>query len=267
MAMLDRAKDLKGYALNGRDGQMGSVKEFLFDDQHWGVRYLVADTGGWLTGRQVLISPYALHAVNRAARTIAVDLTRQQITDSPSLSSHEPVSRQFEETYYGYFGWPVYWMGPYLWGMSPSIEPDRTLSPITDPTAKARDSHLRSTDDVTGHHLRAADGEIGHVADFIVDEDAWAIRYLVVDTQNWWPGRKVLVSPRWIERISWSDATVVVGLTREAIRQSPEYTDKSLLTRDDETRLHQHYGQKGYWIDESAAATTPADAGTRSKPQ
>jgi hypothetical protein len=114
---------------------------------------------------------------------------------------------------------------------------------------KAWDPHLRSTADVSGHHIQARDGEIGHVEDFIIDDKTWAIRYLIIDTENWWPGKHVLVSPQWIERVSWIDSKVFVNLSRETIKQSPEYTELSLLTRDYETVLHRHYDRQGYWVD------------------
>ena len=115
---------------------------------------------------------------------------------------------------------------------------------------KAWDPHLRSTHDVSGYHIQATDGEIGHVEDFIIDDETWAIRYLIIDTRNWWPGKKVLISPQWIERVSWSESKVFVNLSRETIKQSPEYTEESLLTRDYETGLHRHYNRQGYWVDE-----------------
>jgi uncharacterized protein YrrD len=223
--MLNKAKTLKGYKLNSRDGEMGKVKEFYFDDQHWTTRYLVADTGNWLTGRQVLISPYALVAVLADKQLITVDLTKQQIEDSPSLDSDKPVSRQFEEAYYGYYGWPMYWSGPYMWGSYQHLVRDRNQWTVSTQGDKAWDPHLRSTHAVTGHHIQAADGEIGHVDDFIIDDETWAIRYLIIDTRNWWPGKKVLVSPQWIERVSWSESKVFVNLSRETIKQSPEYTE------------------------------------------
>ena len=250
--MLNKVKTLKGYKLESLDGEIGKVKEFYFDDQHWTIRYLVADTGNWLTGRQVLISPYALTAVNREEQYVAVKLTKQQIEDSPSLNSDKPVSRQFEEAYYGYYGMPMYWGGPYMWGPYPDIVRDREKWKDATQSEKAWDSHLRSTHDVSGHHIQAADGDIGHVEDFIIDDETWAIRYLVIDTRNWRAGKKVLVSPQWIERVSWSESTVFVNLPRETIQQSPEYTDESLLTRDYETELHRHYNRQGYWGDEPA---------------
>jgi hypothetical protein len=251
--MLNKAKTLNGYKLDSLDGEIGKVKEFYFDDRHWTIRYLVADTGNWLTGRQVLISPYALNRVIKSEKHLSVDLTKKQIEDSPSLNTDKPVSRQFEEDYYGYYGWPTYWSGSSMWGDYPYIEREREKWKKSTQVEKAWDPHLRSTDAVSGYNIQAADGEIGHVEDFIIDDETWAIRYLIVDTRNWWPGKKVLVSPHWIERVSWSESKVFVNVSRETIKQSPEYTEESLLTRDYETGLHRHYNRKGYWIDEPAA--------------
>jgi hypothetical protein len=251
--MLNKVKSLKGYKLDSLDGEIGGVKEFYFDDQHWAIRYLVADTGNWLMGRQVLISPYALGVVSTEGHSISINLTNKQIEESPSLDSDKPVSRQFEEAYYGYYGWPAYWDGPYLWGSYPYIVRDREKWARLARGEKAWDPHLRSTHDVDGHNIQATDGEVGHVEDFIVDDRTWAIRYLIIDTRNWWPGKKVLVSPRWIERVSWSESKVFVDLSRGTIKQSPEYTEESLLTRDYEVGLHRHYNRHGYWVDDPAA--------------
>jgi uncharacterized protein YrrD len=250
--MLIKAETVKGYSLDSRDGEIGKVKEFYFDDRHWAIRYLVADTGGWLTGRQVLISPYALVAVSKEEQHITVDLTRKQIEDSPSLDSDKPVSRQFEEAYYGYYGWPMYWGGPYMWGPYSYPMRDREKWRESTQGKQTWDPHLRSTRDVSGDHIQAADGDIGHVEDFIIDDETWAIRYLIIDTRNWWAGKKVLLSPRWIERVSWTELKVFVNLTRETIKQSPEYAEELLLTRDYETGLHRHYNRQGYWVDEPA---------------
>lgn len=249
--MLSKAKKLKGYKLNSLNGEIGKVKEFYFDDRHWTIRYLVADTGSWLTGRQVLISPYALVSVVKEQHHIEVNLTKKQIEDSPSLNSDQPVSRQFEESYYGYYAWPMYWDGPYMWGAYPYIMRDSDKPRESIQGEKAWDPHLRSTHAVSGYHIQATDGEIGHVEDFIIDDETWAIRYLIIDTQNWWPGKRVLVSPRWIERVSWTESKVFVNLPLEDIKQSPEYSEESLLTRDYEAGLHRHYNRKGYWVDET----------------
>ena len=251
--MLSQSKNLKGYTLQSRDGTIGTVEEFYFDDRHWTVRYLVADTGNWLTGRQVLISPYSLGPVNHGEKSIVVDLTKQQIKDSPTLDSHAPVSRHFESSYHGYYGVPNYWSGPYSWGPYPYPMRDREKWADVTPGEKAWEPDLRSTRAVTGYHVQATDGEIGHVEDFLVDPETWTIRYLIVGTRNWWPGKKVLISPQWIDRVSWRENKVFVGLSREAIKASPEYTETSFLNREYETGLHRHYNREGYWVDELVA--------------
>lgn len=248
--MLINVNTLIGYKLDSFDGKIGKTKEFFFDDQHWGIRYLVADTGDWITNRQVLISPYALVEVNKEDQFIVVNLSKEQIENSPLLESDKPVSQQFEEDYYDYFGWPMYSTGTYLWGFTPYIVRDREQLEGPSQDEKKWDPHLRSTHEVSGYHIQASDGEIGHVADFLIDDETWAIRYLVVDTRNFWPGKKVLISPEWIESVSWNESKVFVNLPGEAIKQAPEYTEEFMLTRDYETILHLHYDRKGYWADE-----------------
>jgi len=252
--MLSKAKTLEGYKLDSLDGEIGKVKEFYFDDRHWIIRYLVVETGTWLADRQVLISPYALTTVDKEGKNIAVDLTKKQIEDSPSLDADKPVSHQFEQAYYGHYGYPTYWGGPYSWGAYPYFVRDREMRDRDqrkepDRHEKEWDHHLRSTYGVSGHHIQALDGEIGHAADFLIDDETWAIRYLIVDTHNWWPGKKVLISPQWIERVSWDERKVFVNLSRETIKQSPEYSPES-LNREYETGLHRHYDRHGYWDDE-----------------
>lgn len=245
--MLYKAKSIKGYTLESYDGEIGKVEEFYFDDRHWTIRYLVVDTGSWLTDRQVLISPYALVAVESLEQHITVNLTKKQVEESPPLSSDKPVSQQFEEEYYGYYEWPMYWAGPFMWGAYPYIVRDGNRFEETIPEEKKWDRHLRSTQEVCGYHLQASDGEIGHVEDFIIDDETWAVRYLIINTENWWAGKKVLVSPQWIKRVSWDESKVYVNLPGEIIKQSPEYTDNLILTRDYEFELHRHYNRQGYW--------------------
>lgn len=248
--MLCTVKSLKGDKLDCLDGVIGEVKEFYFDDQYWTVRYLVADTGTWLENRKVLISPYALMGVRIGDNKIAVELSRKQIENSPSLDTDKPVSRQFEESYYGYYALPAYWDGPYIWGHHPYLERDRAKWGTGSKGARAWDPHLRSTQAVTGYHLQATDGEIGHVVDFVIDDETWTIRYLIVATKNWWPGKNVLISPHWIDRVSWNDSKVFLNLSREDIKRSPEFTPESLISRDYEIGLYGHYNRKGYWADD-----------------
>jgi hypothetical protein len=252
--MLLAAKEFKSLKLRAEDGDIGKAREFLFDDHFWNVRYLVADTNNWLTGRLVLISPYALKAANLSQNVLPVKLTKKQIEESPSLASDEPVSRQFENQYYGYYGWPYYGFGPYSWGYSPYLSRDEAEWNTGAQRQEAWDPRLRSTNDVIGHHIQAVDGEVGHVEDFIVDEENWSIRYLVVATKNWGNGKHILVSPQWIKRISWEQSLVFVTQTVEALKNSPQYSAET-LNRDYESKLYRHYDWRGYWVDEKVPAT------------
>ena len=250
--MLHSTKTLTGYKLDSLDGEIGKVEEFYFDDKHWVARYLIADSGNWLTGRRVLLSPYALGAVSNTKHHITVDLSKKQIEGSPGLDRDKPVSKQFEESYWGYYGYPMYWSGSHTWGPYPYIMRDREQWKNYAKAERSWDPHLRSTSAVTGYHVEAKDGAIGHVEDFVIDDETWAIRYLIVDTRNWWPGKRVLIATQWIERVSWSESKVFIHLSREAIKNSPEFTDESALTRDYEDALHRHYNRRGYWTDEAA---------------
>jgi len=229
--MLYKAKTLKGFLLYSLDGDIGKVEEFYFDDYSWTIRYMVVNTGNWLTVKQVLIAPNTLVDVNKEEEYISINLTKKQIEDSPPLNQDKPVSKQFEED--------SYYSGPF-----PTIVPDPLAWKKSATDHKAWDHHLRSIFDVTGHDIQATDGEIGHVDDFIIDDKSWEIRYLVIDTQNWWPGKKVLISPQWVERVSWKESKVFVNLLRETIKQSPEYTEESRLTQTYETGLYQYYNHQ-----------------------
>ena len=228
--MLRSVKQLIGDKLGASDGEIGHVKDFYFDDHNWAVRYLVADTGSWLPGRQVLISPHSFGRLDQAGKVLLVNLTRKQIQDSPSIESHKPVSRQYEEEYYRYYGWPYYWQGDALWGMSgfPILElPARPL-PEEPATASGRrpgraDAHLRSTKAVNGYQLKANDETIGHVCDFMMDAQSWAIGQLVVKTGHRLSGKEVLISTSQVDRISYEESTVFVSLTRESVEQSSEH--------------------------------------------
>jgi hypothetical protein len=251
--MLNIITHLKGFTIRATDGEIGTAGVLYFDDETWTVRYLTADTGGWLGGRQVLISPFSIVRVNWRERRVVVSLTREQVEHSPDIMTHLPISRQHETAYLGYFGYPNYWGGPYQWGPGyfptalavPAIESPEALAERA--KAESKDSHLRSTGAVSGYDIQAIDGEIGHVCGFVLDDETWSIRYMEVATRNWWPGKKVLFAPGWIQRISWMSSKVHVGLTRQAIQSAPEYVDSTPITRDFEHRLFSHYGRPPYW--------------------
>jgi hypothetical protein len=230
-------KQLYGDKLRASDGEIGHVKDFYFDDKQWVVRYVVVDTGSWLVDRLVLIAPHAFGGLDRPKDFLLVNLTRQQVENSPPIGSHKPVSRQYEEEYYRYYGWPSYWMGEGVWGLSafPVIPPPPSPLPIEASAAgeNARhfdDPHLRSTHAVTGYYLQTGEETIGHVTDFLMDDKSWAICNLVVETGTWFSGKEILILPSHIERISYEDSKVFVKLTREDIRQAPEFRPSALGT-------------------------------------
>ena len=226
--MLRSIKHLYGDKLGASDGEIGHVKDVYFDDQNWVVRYLVADTGSWLSQRKVLISPHAFGSLHQAGKLLQVNLTRKQIEDSPSIESHKPVSRQYEEEYYRYYGWPYYWEGSGLWGMSgfPILELPATPLPIepanaSGPQPDRADAHLRSTQAVSGYHIEAIDGIVGHICDFMMDDQSWAIGQLVIKTGHRFSGKEVQIPTSLVKRISYEKSTVSVNLTSEAVQQSP----------------------------------------------
>ena len=247
-------KRLQNFVIHATDGELGYVHELYFDDETWAIRYLTIDTGGWLGGRKVLISPLSITHIDWDARRLDVALTKKQVEDSPNIDTHRPISRQHEAAYLGYYRLPYYWGGPFLGG--PAYDPTEVAFSDA-PSAKAlaervaresTDSHLRSTGALTGYHIEATDGEIGHVDGFVVDDEIWAIRYMEVATRNWLPGKKILVSPEWIEGVSWLDSKVRVGLSREAIKGAPEYDEFGPITREYENQLYFHYGRPPYWL-------------------
>jgi hypothetical protein len=226
--MLQSIKQLYGTKLGASDGEIGHVKDFYFDDQIWAVRYVVADTGSWLSGSLVLLSPHAFSSLDATGKVLRVNLTRKLIEDSPLIESHKPVSRQYEEEYHRYYGWPYYWQGDALWGMSGFPILQLPAMPLANESAgdyrlplERTDAHLRSTQAVGGYHLQASDGVIGHVCDFMMDAQSWAIRQLIVKTGHRFSGKEVQIPTRNVERISYPDSTVFVNLARQAIEQGP----------------------------------------------
>jgi sporulation protein YlmC with PRC-barrel domain len=264
--MLRTVNDLQGYAILATDGGIGEVTDLFFDDEDWVIRYLVVDTGTWLAGRRVLISPVAIGHPDWMAQQLPVSITKDQVKHSPGFDTQKPVSRQHETEYLGYYGYPLYWGGAGLWGMGAypgGITTEHAVQREMQARWRAEssphnadDSHLRSSTAVTGYHIHATDGEIGHVENMLLDDRTWAIRYLVVNTSNWWGGHHVLVAPQWIQRVSWSDATVSVDLTRQAVRDAPPYDSAAQLDRQQEAAIYEHYGRSGYWT--TAAIREPA---------
>lgn len=222
--MLKNLDELQGHQLAAADGDIGHVKDFYFDDKQWVIRYLVADTGSWLEGRLVLLSPHAFGAIGPDGKTLHINLTRQQIENSPSIESHKPVSRQYEVDYYRYYGWPAYWDGGSIWGFGgfPVVLPPSKDQLEAHQHPHRADKHLQSARAVTGYRIHATDGEIGSVRGLLVDDRSWAIREMVVEAGHWYAGKEVLIPPDKIARVSYEDSAVFVNLTKADIQRTAE---------------------------------------------
>jgi len=245
--MLRSTRKIIGYHIRATDEEIGTARDLCFDDQSWRFRYLVVDTGVWLPGRQVLVSPESMGEPNWNAQTIPVDLSKSQIEQSPPVGTDQPVSRQHEAQLAAYYGWHPYWApGPLAGVVAAAPKPaESTEGPEGDP-------HLRSLNEVLGYHIEATDGRIGHVEDVIAETDDWTVRYVVVDTRDWLPGKKVLISPEWAERIDWSKGAVHLNLAQEQVRDAPKFDPSSPVNREYEERLYDYYGRPPYWRPDTA---------------
>ena len=276
--MLRSVKELERYSISATDGTIGKVSDFYFDDIAWTIRYLVVETGSWLSRRKVLISPISIDRSNWEEKLLSVSISKDQVRNSPDIDTHRPVSRQHEMTYLGYYGYPYYWGGTGLWGQGPypamlsGIGYGGTDSEFRQAQALAArdaaeaaadshhndDPHLRSCTAVAEYHVHGNDGDIGHVQGFLLDEESWAIRYLIVNTSNWWLGHQVLIAPDWIADVGWAAAMVSIDLSRAQIQSAPPYDPDAEPNRAMETGLYRHYGRSAYWPHPVACETAEA---------
>lgn len=268
--MLREVKDMVGTIIAATDGGIGHVRDLYFDDEAWVVRYLIVETGTWLANRKVLVSPMALQESNLGRGNFSSRLTREQVRNCPSIDTDKPVSRQHEVEFCRYHGYPYYWGSSGFWGagyypgamltgigyggsdseiLARQVEQERLAREVDQ--RKRDNPHLRSCKEVTGYHIKAVDGEIGHVQGLLVDEESWAIRYLIVSTSNWWLGHQVLIAPEWITDVNWLHQKVTIDLTRKAIQHAPPYDPALLPDRLQETLVYEHYGRDGYWRHET----------------
>ena len=250
--MLRSMQELKHYTIGATDGEIGHVTDFFFDDQDWVIRYLVVETGSWLLSRKVLITPYSLLEPDWLHKRLPVRINRDQLKNSPDIDTAKPVSHQQGIRYADFHGDPYYWGGA---GMLDADLSPAKVAKIAAAQDADDDPHLRSCQAVMGYYIHASDGDIGHVQGMLVDEATWTVRYLVVDTTNWWGGHQVLVAPKWIESISWADSKVNIDLDRQAIQGSPLFDSTAELNRQYEMDLYRHYRHSAYWDQESSRET------------
>ena len=250
---------VRGCDIAATDGKLGKSHDFYFDDHVWTIRYLVVDTG-WLFGRKILLAPTSVETIDAAGGEISVALTKKQIESGPGAGTDLPVSRQQEMSLRDYYDWPEYWetfpsgmaaaplvatIGPRATAKNPAKNGGE--APAESDVDQRGDPHLRSAREVEGYDIEAKDGTIGHVEDFVIDQESWTVRYVVVDTRNWLPGRKVLAAPRWAEGIDWAGGRLRLALDREAVKNGPPYDPNREISRDYELSIHEHFGRKPYW--------------------
>lgn len=223
--MLAKCKDILGFSLRARDGEIGKVKDIYFDDHTWHVRYLVVDTGSWLIERKVLIAPEALSSPNYEAEDIPVDLTMKQVEESPDVDADKPISRQKEADLFKYYNWLPYWQvtaGPDTINAIPPVVPPQAFAEGAGQEESHGDPNLRSFTEVSGYNILSLSEDSGHVEDFLFDDKAWQIKYLAVDTRNWLPGKKAVVPVQWIDEIDWAANEVHLNLKKETLEHCPD---------------------------------------------
>lgn len=261
--MIRSVKHMNRFDVVATDGSIGAIVDFYFDDERWAVRYIVVDTGKWLPGRRVLVSPFSVTRTEWGEQRVLLSITREQVKNSPGVDTNQPVSRQHEADYLTHFGYPFYWAHTGLWGAYPTpmlpaavarVKDEAAIAADRQAAAASQDSHLRSVEEVTGYAIRATDGELGHVNDFLIDDVSWVVRYLVVNTSNWWFGRQVLAALSWITSIDWASKTVDVDVTRQSIKTAPQYDRVEHVDHQWEAAYHQHVHQSGEWLDAGEAA-------------
>ena len=248
--MIRSFRDLTSYAFRARDGDIGRVHDILFDDVSWTVRYFALDTGRWIPGKVVLMRPEAIESVDWNERTIQLGVTKEQVEKSPSVMDDEPVSRQKEEQIHHYFGWQRYWLAA-----PTAIDATGDIAPTPDKAGESEertpdsksDPNLRSLREVTGYSIRCQDGDAGVVHDFAGDDESWIVRYIVVDTHRWLPGRKLLLALEWVSGIDWDEQRVHVDVPKQKLQESPEFDPDAPINRRYEERLYDFYGRPRYW--------------------
>lgn len=244
--MLKSIKSLYGYRIRAEDGIIGKIDGFYFEDVAWTIRYLVVDTSDWFThGRKVLISPASFGEPDWESETFLISLTKEKIENSPRVDVEKPISRRYQIGLDRYYGWQVQWpAGDYFESPPPPPPAEESEQRDEIETNGIGDPHLRSTKEVVGYHVQASDNGVGHLDDFIVDDENWTIRYLVVDTGVELIGKMVLVHPSWVREINWSAERILVDLSRDLIKNSPAYDPSVPLNSKYENQLDDYYSGK-----------------------
>jgi hypothetical protein len=254
--MLFAVSGLIGCPIAASDGRIGAVKDFLFDDRSWGIRWVEVDTGGWLPGRKVLIHPSAVSPLSVPPKPrlpmmsqgdlleVAVNLTRRQIEESPEAREDDPVSKDMASLLYDYYGWDPDW-GATNSGESAIVAEAAEHRAAGIESGPEGDPHLHSAASVAGYHVHASDGELGHVENLLADDARWDIRYLVIATRNWWPGKVVRLAPYAVTDVDWLDHQVRLNVTRDQVKSAPAWDPLAMMDEVGEQQLRRHFGWPG----------------------
>jgi len=262
--MLFAVSALRNCPVRASDGDIGSARDFLFDDKNWKIRWMEIDAGHWLPGRRVLVHPCAIAPIELPPKPalpmlspgptleLAVNLTRAQIEAGPQSRAEEPVTREMESLLYDYYGWDPYWGVTHFGaGALPNSEqqivPEAARRDAAAEAFPAEDvSGLHSAVSVQGMSVHASDGDIGHVENLLADDSNWEIRYLLIATRNWWPGKVARLSPYAVKDIDWYGARINMNVTREQVKAAPAWDPLALFDAASEEALHRHFGWPGY---------------------
>lgn len=250
--MLWNASALKGYPIKATDGELGTVCDLMYEESNWAIRWVVVDTGDWLSGRLVVLPVAVVGQPDPEAHCVPARLTMKQVeqsvgVDSVRTGNSDSLDCEQENLPQG--------RDHYIWGhhdgnTPPAIALDpRVLSGATRATADmavARgDGHVSSISAITGYSIEATDGHIGHAEDFLIDTALWQVRYLIVHTSRWWPSEKLLVSPLSVERIDRHESTIHIAETRQRVKDSPPYIAADTVDGAFEELFHTYYGLRG----------------------
>lgn len=258
--MLQQGLAFKGFTVEATDGKIGHVSDFLFDETTWQLRWLVIDTGSWLSDRKLLLHPSAIDKADAEAHALLVNLTREQVEKSPGIGTDEPFSRHMEYRLNSYYGINPVQGGAYYGANGYALPLTGAQASGQASDAPPADPHLRSLVEVTGYNIEASDGAIGHVKSFLIDDESWDIRYLVADTANWWFGRQVLLSPASVLAIDWGEHKLRLNLTCYKIKSSPPWDPTGLIDRAYEKLLHAYYEWPARYLPPVHAASGEAAA-------
>jgi hypothetical protein len=247
--MIRLFSDVKGTIVRASDGDIGKIIDYYFDDQSWAIRYLVVDVGTLVFGGFALISPISVSDTDWKGHRISLSIDRDRVASSPTTDILRPISRQYEAEYYHYYGYPLYWTGPGIWGAQATPEaliaatppvtaggaatPEAAENLVADSQAggKMEDSRLRSAKEVAGYHIRATDREVGHLDDYLLDPQTWVIESIVIDTSNWPGGKSVVLAREQIERVDWASRRILVNMTSDEVRNNPEFSESTVSRR------------------------------------